>query len=156
MNDKDNQRLPLGRIKSIQTPAPEERNAPRAEERFSEGEMEDIRRAFSLRFASLFPGMNKTEIARRLKTTDTVVGNYTDGKRLPTAELLLQVERTTGVNVHWLLTGKGQKRVEFANIFTEAEENEIQKLADLHKRSFLEEVRALTGAMILAIRKLSD
>jgi hypothetical protein len=95
----DNQRLPLDRIKALHLSEPVVRNPSRAGERFTENEMEEIRREFALSCASLFPGLHRTEIRHCLITTDTVVANYLDAKRLPTPELLLYLQFEVSLDI---------------------------------------------------------
>ena len=152
-----NQRLPLDRLEK-HTPLPssgeDEKTRPAAKERFTEGEMDEIRHGFAKRLKEAFNHANNAEIARRCKTTDATIKFWMDGDRMPTAEMFLQIHQATGVNIHWLLTGKGQRKVEFSNVFTEAEEAEIGELARERGKSFNEMVRNLaTGAADL-VKKL--
>ena len=114
-----------------------------ADERFTESELETMRREFALRLKSLFPGLTDADIARRLKIAQSTVKNYFDGERLPNPDVLIQIERVTGVNLHWLLTGKGSRRVEKGDLFSEEEETAVNLLAKKSGRSFDEQVKWL-------------
>lgn len=122
------------------------------DERFSEEERKKLLIEFSKRFIDSFPGMNRAEIARRLKTTDTGVKLYAEGDRFPSVELLLQYSRVTGISVHWLLTGKGNKRIENQNWFTHEEEMEINDV--LPGEDFRNKVRKLVFAGINFLKLL--
>jgi hypothetical protein len=95
-----------------------------------------------------------SDISRALLTDPSTVKNYTDAARLPTAEMLIYIHLKTGVNIHWLLTGKGERRVESGDMFTEEEELKIDHMAKESDRSFDEMVRVLTLAMIEAHEKI--
>lgn len=115
-------------------------------ERFSDAEMGEIKRGFVRRLKIAFDDLNNADIARRCKTHDSTIKLYTDGERLPIAEMLLQMHRVTGINLHWLLTGKGSRRVGYDNLFSEEEEARISELARERGISFEEMVRKLTLA----------
>lgn len=152
MPEPDSRHNSLERI-----PFPSSRSAaiqPETDERFSEAELQERLQQFSVRFAEIFRGLNNAEIARRCKTTDSVIKNYVEAKRFPTVDILLQIQRSTTVNLHWLLTGKGQRRIESGDMFTEEEEKTISDLAKLHGRTFSEEVRALALGASELLKKL--
>jgi ribosome-binding protein aMBF1 (putative translation factor) len=128
------------------------RTRPAASERFSEDELAEIRRAFARRLKDAFDHASNAEIARKLKTTDNTIKYYTDADRLPAPEMLLQIARVTGINLHWLLTGNGERRVARHNLFTEDEEAGIRELAREAGRSFENEVRILAIAAAELIR----
>lgn len=114
--------------------------------------MQDDLHEFSLRFNEIFPNLKPAEIARRLQTSDSVVKNYLEAKRLPTAKMLRRITDSTGVNLHWLLTGEGNRQVEKKNTFSEAEENEIHLLAEEKGVSFDEMKRRLTAAALEVLK----
>jgi transcriptional regulator with XRE-family HTH domain len=140
-----NDRLPLDRLPSLVHDRGETRR-PVAEERFSEAEMDDIKRGFARRLRTAFDEATNAEIARRCHTTSTTVKLYAEAQRLPIAEMLLQITRVTGINIHWLLTGRGSRRVEHEDMFSEEEESRIRELAARHGRTFDDMVRSLTLA----------
>lgn len=124
-----------------------------ARERFTGAEMADIRRDFSMRLASIFPDANTGDVARRLYTTYATVRPYERGERLPIAEMLLQIHRVTGVNIHWLLTGDGPRRVEGEDLFDLDTEDRIREVAGRRGISFEDAVRELVGASLETLAK---
>lgn len=141
-----NDRLPLNRLPSRPLPFSDDSAALADGERFTEAEMRQIKLDFAARFREIFSGLTNAEIARRCRVQQSAIGNYQKAERLPTADVLLQIGRATGVNLNWLLTGKGSRRVEMGDVFSEKEEKSIQELAARNKRSFAEQVRKLTTA----------
>lgn len=133
-------RLPVGYRTSL--PVSETKTA--AQERFTDAQMAEIKRGFAQRLRIAFDEANNAEIARRCRTTDTTIKLYTDGERLPIPEMLLQITRVTGVNLHWLLTGEGTRRKDFGNLFTEEEERLISGMAKKRGMTFDELVARLT------------
>lgn len=108
-----------------------------------------MREEFARRLKFAFDDASNAEIARRLKTTDSTVKYYTDGARLPVFEMLVQIGRVTGCNLHWLLTGNGPKRAEKeVAMFSDDEEKKIKILASKAGRSFESQVKVLTVAAI--------
>jgi transcriptional regulator with XRE-family HTH domain len=139
--DRLKERLPLDR--PVQTSFRVESGS---HERFSEVELARIKREFANRMRQAFDHDNNAAIARRCKTTDATIKLYMDAERLPNPEMLLQIARVTGVNLHWLLTGQGARRVEFGNLFSEEEEEKLTKLAKQNGLTFNELVRKLVLA----------
>jgi len=135
-------RLPID-YKGGSSPLPKE-----PAERFTEDELQNRRRDFSLRFKSLFPGMNDTEIGRQLKTASPVIKNYVDGTRFPNTEMLLEIRRSTRVNLDWLLTGEGDRFVDKSSLFTDDEEKEILEFAATNRLTLSESVHKLTMAAL--------
>lgn len=50
--------------------------------------------------------ISQGELARRLQVSPSAVGMYEQGRREPSAELLVRLSRELGVSVDYLLTGK--------------------------------------------------
>lgn len=113
---------------------------------FSEETESDLTISFSKRFKETFRGLNNAEIARRLKTTDMTVKNYVDGNRLPNFELLVRIHRASGVNIHWLLTGKGAQFDSSALDLPPEQTIEIQHLAEKNGIKFQEQIQRLVAA----------
>ncbi len=122
--------------------------------RMTSDELRAIRRGFASRLRTAFEGSSNADIARRLKTSDAAVKNYMDGDRLPIAEMLLEIASATGINLHWLLTGNGPRRVEkIRPIFTNEEEELIEALARRAGQSFDEQVGLLAASAAELIAK---
>ena len=51
-------------------------------------------------------GWNQAELARRLGISSSAVGMYEQGRREPSADMLVQLARVFGVSVDYLLTGR--------------------------------------------------
>jgi len=132
-----------------------EKPRPIATERFLDGELQEIMKGFAVRLRDAFDGANDNEIARQCGTTQATIREYTQGRRLPIAEILLHISRRKGVSIDWLLTGRGTKWVAPANdLFDENEEREIRELARSSGRSFQDQVRELTLAAIELGKKI--
>lgn len=113
-------------------------------EKYSEDEILLIRESFAVRLKTAFDRASNAEIARRLKTTDATIKNYTDATRLPTFEMLLQISRVTGVNLHWLMTGDGPQRItRTPKIFSDQEESELRAAAAAAGRTYEDQVRTM-------------
>ncbi len=91
------------------------------------------------------------EIARKLSLTNQSVYDWKKGK-LPGLDTLLKISETGNASLHWLITGKGPKRLDRATeiepgevpvFFGPREHQIIQKLAAASNRSFEDEVREL-------------
>ena len=50
-------------------------------------------------------GWNQAELAQRLQISSSAVGMYEQGRREPSAEILVRMAKTLGVSVDYLLTG---------------------------------------------------
>jgi hypothetical protein len=52
---------------------------------------------------------NLAEVSRQTGVPYNTLKNYTgEANRMPSSEVLMQIARNTNVNLHWLLTGKGE------------------------------------------------
>lgn len=101
---------------------------------------------FAKRLRRAFDDASNAEIARRITTTDSTIKSYMDGDRLPVGEMLLRITAATGINLHWLLTGRGPERVmPHKPQFSSEDEELIRKRARLTGRSFDEEVAVLAA-----------
>lgn len=56
--------------------------------------------------------LKKVDLARRLEITSPSVSNYINGKTAMSDESLLAVSDLAGINIHWLVTGEGSKRLD--------------------------------------------
>lgn len=134
------------------TPAPE-RGA--ASERFSSDKLAETRRGIAGRLRDAFDGATNAEIARRLGTSDTAVKNYMDAARFPAPEMLLEISRVTGSNLHWLMTGVGPKRITRAgDLFDGFQDQAIRELAARSGRSFEDQVKAIVEAGLEFLGKI--
>jgi transcriptional regulator with XRE-family HTH domain len=50
-------------------------------------------------------GWNQAELAQRLQISSSAVGMYEQGRREPSADILVRMARVLGVSVDYLLTG---------------------------------------------------
>ena len=51
-------------------------------------------------------GLSQGELAQRLQVSSSAIGMYEQGRREPSAEILVALARTFGVTVDYLLTGQ--------------------------------------------------
>lgn len=51
-------------------------------------------------------GWSQTELAQRLRISPSAVGMYEQGRREPSADMLVRLSRVLGVSVDYLLTGQ--------------------------------------------------
>ena len=65
---------------------------------------------FGERLKEAFSNIQNKEIARLLRVSNPAVTAYLKG-RVPPAEKLIEIADFTGCNLHWLITGKGPKRI---------------------------------------------
>lgn len=61
------------------------------------------------RIVEAFGTDNGAEIGRKLKLSKNLVYRWRDGLGLPTSETLLDIFECTGVSLHWLMLGEGEK-----------------------------------------------
>lgn len=119
-----------------------------------ERDQEIDRKELAERIRIAFDGANNADIARRLDTSDPVIKAWMDGDRLPGFELLIRITRRTGVNLHWLMTGSGPRRVEPDRFpFSMSEELAIREMAKESGRTFEEQVSLLANAAAEFLRK---
>lgn len=89
-----------------------------------------------------FGGKNNTEIAKKLKITPTAVGNYVKGKI--TLPAIVEISKSTGYSVDWLLTGEGDTHLNssktvnldetFRTVVREIVREEITESSDLNEK----------------------
>jgi repressor LexA len=112
---------------------------------------------FGERLKEAFGNAGTAEIARRLGITYQAAKNYVEG-RIPPAEKLIEISRSTNCSIHWLLTGEGSREVEVFKLpegeapvyFGEREHEIISELARSQDRDFDEQVRQLVLEALLA------
>lgn len=59
-------------------------------------------------------GWNQAELAQRLQVSASAVGMYEQGRREPSADMLVMIARVFGVSVDYLLTGSPREPEEDA------------------------------------------
>jgi transcriptional regulator with XRE-family HTH domain len=102
----ENDKYPLA-----DAPAPARlRPSGRPSPRFSDERLAEMRLGFLRRLREAFDHAPNAEIARRLDTTDATIKFWMDNERMPTLEMLWRISSATGVDMHWLLTGQGDRR----------------------------------------------
>lgn len=117
---------------------------PRLVAGMTEGEIQLLKDAFIERLRFAFDNASNAEIARRINTTDKSIKNYMDGDRFPSFPMLFQVSRVTGINIHWLITGRGPRREESAaEMFSAEEEFLIRDAARSAGKPYEEYVRTV-------------
>ena len=72
-------------------------------------EVKQIQNDISARIVEAFDFQPDSEIAFILGTSCKAVRLFTEGNRLPSSKMLLRIHKTTGISIHWLLTGEGSK-----------------------------------------------
>lgn len=63
------------------------------------------------RITEAFGTDNGAEIGRKLKLSKNLVYRWRDGLGIPTSETFLEIFKCTGVSLHWLMIGEGEKYV---------------------------------------------
>ncbi len=94
-------------------------------------------------------GLNQQEFAERLRTGQAVISRYERNERIPGADFLLRLHITFGVNMNWLLTGKGYMFMEEA---ARAEAEVPERISDLSPDVFRKEI----GERLKVVRKTLD
>lgn len=143
-----NPRLPIDRLPKHGVSA-----SNPTQERFSDEEMEEIKQEFAKRLYEAFNADKASQIAQALNVTDATVSYYVKALRLPIAEMLIQIQKKTGVSLNWLLLGKGRKYIEIDQAFSDEDIEEIEAMAKDSGRTFQEEVRILTLAGRDAVKR---
>jgi len=97
-------------------------------------------------------GMNQAELARLLQVSPSAVGMYEQGRREPSAQMLLTLAQIFGVSVDYLLTGSQDpdSRGKLETMVTRRIQAADQVLRDRKDRPFSrEELAVLFAAMLL-------
>ena len=85
------------------------------------------------RLQEVFSGANAPEIARLTGRTKQTVYRWRDGQ-LPDLDVLTEIAESRAVSLHWLVTGKGTKRVqtgEFSDAINTGQANEGASVSDV-------------------------
>ncbi len=97
-------------------------------------------------------GMNQAQLAEILQISASAVGMYEQGRREPSAQMLLALARAFGVSVDFLLTGEPleQERLDLRRMLLERLEAADSRLDKRQSRPFSrEELAVLMAAMLL-------
>ena len=69
------------------------------------GKMDELLQGFPERLQSLRQGKSRTVFAAEIGESESTLGNYERGTRVPTADFLARLKKKTNVDLDWLLTG---------------------------------------------------
>ena len=97
-------------------------------------------------------GMNQAQLAELLQISASAVGMYEQGRREPSAQMLLALARACGVSVDFLLTGKPpeQDTNQLRRMLLDRLEAADSRLEQRKSRPFSrEELAVLMAAMLL-------
>ena len=97
-------------------------------------------------------GWNQAELARRLQISASAVGMYEQGRREPSAELLVSIARVLGVSVDYLLTGcpSQQESTALENILRDRIAAADRRMGQRPSRPFSrQELAVLFAAMLM-------
>ena len=97
-------------------------------------------------------GWNQAELARRLQISPSAVGMYEQGRREPSADMLLAIARAFGVSVDYLLSGEVSTGEEAMaqRLLTERIASVDRRLENRRDRPFSrEELAVLFAALLL-------
>lgn len=97
-------------------------------------------------------GMNQAQLAELLQISASAVGMYEQGRREPSAQMLLALARAFGVSVDFLLTGKPpeQDTSQLRRMLLDRLEAADSRLEQRKSRPFSrEELAVLMAAMLL-------
>lgn len=100
-------------------------------------------------------GMNQAELARLLQVSPSAVGMYEQGRREPSAQMLLTLSRVFQVSVDYLLTGRGdeQSQTQLSSMLEHRIREADRTLRDRQDRPFSrEELAVLFAAMLMEPR----
>lgn len=71
----------------------------------------DGRAAFAQRLRSLRGKETRADFANRIGESESTLGNYERGDRVPPADFLMRLKLTTGVDLNWLVAEEGKPAV---------------------------------------------
>ena len=97
-------------------------------------------------------GLSQGELARRLQVSASAIGMYEQGRREPSAEILVSLSRVFGVSVDYLLTGQplSQEQDTVASAMETALERTQAQLDKRSKRPLSrQEVAVLFAALLM-------
>lgn len=97
-------------------------------------------------------GLSQGELAQRLKVSSSAIGMYEQGRREPSAQILVAMARTFGVTVDYLLTGQplpGELDAVTNSIKTAFRETEEQVRRRPQRPLSRQEVAVLFAALLM-------
>ena len=98
-------------------------------------------------------GFSQAELAQKLQCSSSAVGMYEQGRREPSAQLLVEIAQLFGVSTDYLLTGKATTEQEEAvthKALLDVLRTADERLEKRDKRPFSrEELTVLMAAMLL-------
>jgi transcriptional regulator with XRE-family HTH domain len=98
-------------------------------------------------------GLSQAELARRIQVSPSAVGMYEQGRREPSAELLVAMAREFGVSTDFLLTGKPVNETDhtlFSNALLQSLDAAQAMTATRRDRPFSrQELAVLMAAMLM-------
>ncbi|MBI1747982.1 MAG: helix-turn-helix transcriptional regulator [Acidobacteria bacterium] len=108
---------------------------------------------FFMRLRDLLKDFKQVEIARSIGVSKAMVSGYMTGKKMPGSEKLYKLAQLTGINLEWLISGRGAK---YKAVEEEAREPESIRLERrIFTRRNLASYRAGPGKQQpTAVRKL--
>lgn len=94
---------------------------------------------FAIRFKEVCGTDKPTEIKKNFGFSYQAAKNYLNGN-YPETSVLLKIASKTSYSIHWLLTGKGEKKIsDEPRIYVSSVENKIE-IESLIRKIFLQEV----------------
>ncbi len=81
----------------------------KGERLFSRDEIMSVNFDIGQRILEIFGNQDVSNIVFRLRSTRNEINAILDGMSLPSCEILLGIQRLTGVSIDWLLTGEGDR-----------------------------------------------
>jgi len=97
-------------------------------------------------------GMSQSDLAKQLQVSPSTVGMYEQGRREPSAEMLVNLSRVLGVSVDYLLTGSAseQETQQLNRLLLGRITSADRHLQDRKDRPFSrEELAVLLAAMLM-------
>jgi transcriptional regulator with XRE-family HTH domain len=104
--------------------------------------------------------MSQKEFADELEVTQTTIGNYERGGRIPDSDFLQKVVQKMGTNYDWLLEGKGGMYEKAAAVAADTEQVELIKNSNRYLTMtidlLIDKVKALGGDLPPSLGKLNS
>ena len=96
-------------------------------------------------------GLSQGELARRLQVSTSAIGMYEQGRREPSAEILVALSRIFGVTVDYLLTGQPAGNAQTVALAMESVLSDTQAQLDKRAKRPLsrEEAAVLFAALLM-------